>query len=277
MSDFLAYALNIKNLYSQGKLPNIPVLDAAKDLIQEMVRTDGETLLKYLADEFAWRKDEEFAREMVSCVNPVVIQHLQNFPPRSKLDELFYGPQISCITAGHVEINLDGLTLNQAMDENKLFILDHYDAFMLYLNRINALPSRSTYATRTILFLKNDGTLKPVAIELCLPRSVRKVFMSPEHQGAPGALWQLAKTYVAVHDSGYHQLVSHWLKSHAVTEPFIITTNRQLSVMHPVYKLLYPHFGDTVKINAMGYRKNGLTWKVVFMEMTAYKNWRFDE
>lgn len=93
----------------------------------------------------------------------------------------------------------------QAMDENKLFILDHYDAFMPYLNRINTLPSRSTYSTRTILLLKNDGTLKPVAIDLCLPpsegrQSVRKVF-TPAHQGAPGALWQLAQTYVAVNDS----------------------------------------------------------------------------
>ncbi|MBA0633777.1 hypothetical protein Godav_025664 [Gossypium davidsonii] len=31
------------------------------------------------------------------------------------------------------------------------------------------------------------------------------------------------------HDVGYHQLVSHWLRTHCVTEPYIIATNRQLS------------------------------------------------
>jgi hypothetical protein len=29
------------------------------------------------ADEFAWRKDEEFARQMVAGLDPVVIQRLQ--------------------------------------------------------------------------------------------------------------------------------------------------------------------------------------------------------
>ena len=34
-------------------------------------------------------------------------------------------------------------------------------------------------------------------------------------------------------------------------EPFIIVTNRQLSVVHPIYKLLQPHFRDTMNINAL--------------------------
>eukprot|EP01018_Ginkgo_biloba_P032635 Gb_15016 [translate_table: standard] len=324
MSDFLAYALksvvqflvpelksvfdptpnefdsfdDVMKLYSDGiKLHDNPILEAAKDLIpleliKELVRTDGEKLLKYpypqvvVADEFEWRQDEEFAREMLSGVNPVVIQRLQAFPPRSKLDPNMYGPQISSITDTHLERNMDGLTVHQALEQNKLFILDYHDTFMPYLDRINALSTK-TYATRTILFLKNDGTLKPLAIELSLPPShgqqqisVRNVF-TPATKGAEGALWQVAKAYVAVNDSGYHQLVSHWLNTHAATQPFVIATNRQLSALHP-------HFRDTMNINALARQilinAGGILERTVFpgkysMEMSAvvYKDWRFDE
>lgn len=86
---------------------------------------------------------------------------------------------------------------------------------MPYLRRINSTTTK-TYASRTVLLLKNDGTLKPLAIELSLPHpngdqfgAVSKVYTPAEH-GVEGSIWQLAKAYVAVNDSGVHQLISHW-------------------------------------------------------------------
>ena len=40
------------------------------------------------------------------------------------------------------------------------------------------------------------------------------------------------------------------LRTHASVEPFIIATMRCLSVMHPLWKLLRPHFKYTMHINA---------------------------
>lgn len=40
------------------------------------------------------------------------------------------------------------------------------------------------------------------------------------------------------------------LRTHGATEPYIIATDQQLSVLHPIYKLLHPHFRFTMKINA---------------------------
>lgn len=88
---------------------------------------------------------------------------------------------------------------------------------MPFLRKINS-TSTKTYATRTLFLLQEDGTLKPLAIELSLPHpqgdshgAVSKVFTpAPEDAGVEGSIWQLAKAYAAVNDSGYHQLISHW-------------------------------------------------------------------
>ncbi|CAI0466095.1 unnamed protein product, partial [Linum tenue] len=295
-SDFLAYALksiaqvllpeisslfdktinefdsfeDVFDLYDGGiKLPGKATVSKVRnrvpwELLKELVRNDGERFLKFpipeviKEDKSAWRTDEEFAREMLAGVNPVIISRLR------------------------------------AMDSNRLFILDHHDALMVYLRKINSTNTKM-YATRTILFLQDDGTLKPLAIELSLlhPQgdhrgAVSRVFTPSEDGTVEGTIWQLAKAYVAVNDSGYHQLISHWLNTHAVIEPFIIATNRQLSVLHPIHKLLQPHFRDTMNINALARQilinAGGMLEITVFparysMEMSAvlYKNWVFTE
>ena len=41
------------------------------------------------------------------------------------------------------------------------------------------------------------------------------------------------------------------LRTHASMEPFIIAAHRQLSVTHPIFKLLKPHMKCTLQINAL--------------------------
>lgn len=92
-------------------------------------------------------------------------------------------------------------------------MLDHHDYLMPFLKRINS-KDVCAYASRTILFLRNDASLKPLAMELSLPsrfgdREINRVFF-PATEGNNADLWQLAKAHVAVNDSGYHQLINHW-------------------------------------------------------------------
>ncbi|GLJ05365.1 hypothetical protein SUGI_0016920 [Cryptomeria japonica] len=245
-------------------------------------------------DEYAWRSDKEFARQALSGLNPIVIECLQKFPVSSTLDEKMYGPQKSAITAQHIEKNLEGLSADEAIALKRLFIVDYYDAYMPYVEHINKLSNDvKTYASRTVYFLTQEGTLMPVAIELCLPpiddnAAVRKVFIPGKDGTEEGAVWQLAKAHAKVNDAGYHQLVSHWLRTHCVTEPFIIATHRQLSKMHPVYKLLIPHYLGTMNINqaarqalisASGIIEQGFAPGRYCMEMSSkvYKQWKFNE
>ncbi|XP_057424124.1 probable linoleate 9S-lipoxygenase 5 [Lotus japonicus] len=269
------------------------------EMLKEIFRTDGERFLKFpmpqviAVDKSAWITDEEFTREMLAGINPVIISSLQEFPPASKLDHKVYGDHGSKIAKEDIENNLDGLTVDEAIREKKLFILDHHDTVMPYLRRINS-TSTKTYASRTVMFLQNNGTLKPLAIELSLPHpegdqhgAISKVCV-PAEQGVENSIWQLAKAYVAVVDSGYHQLISHWLHTHAVIEPFIIASNRQLSVLHPIHKLLHPHFRDTMNINGLarqilinagGALESTVCPNKYSMEFSSfhYKDWVFPE
>ncbi|MCH90966.1 lipoxygenase, partial [Trifolium medium] len=166
-----------------------------------------------------------------------------------------YGDNTTTITKEHLEPYMDGVTVEQAIQNNRFYILDHHDAIFPYLRKLNENGAKA-YATRTILFLKNDGTLKPLAIELSTPNPegdsfgpVSNVYY-PESEGVEASIWLLAKAYVVVNDACYHQLISHWLNTHATVEPFIIATNRHLSVVHPIHKLLLPHYRNTMNINA---------------------------
>ncbi|KAG4384824.1 hypothetical protein GLYMA_13G347700v4 [Glycine max] len=239
-----------------SKIAPIPV-------IKEIFRTDGEQFLKYpppkvmQVDKSAWMTDEEFARETIAGLNPNVIKIIE------------------------------------AIQNKKLFILDHHDYLIPYLRKINANTTK-TYATRTIFFLKDDGTLTPLAIELSKPHPqgeeygpVSEVYV-PASEGVEAYIWLLAKAYVVVNDACYHQIISHWLSTHAIVEPFVIATNRQLSVVHPIYKLLFPHYRDTMNINSLarkalvnadGIIEKTFLWGRYSMEMSAviYKDWVFTD
>ncbi|GJQ90120.1 probable linoleate 9S-lipoxygenase 5 [Tanacetum coccineum] len=294
---------DVLKLYQGGiTIPKSSFLESVREKIpseffRELFRSDGEHLSKFPVpqvikeDTSAWQTDEEFGRELLAGICPVVIRRLQEFPPTSTLDPRKFGNQNSTITEDHIKHQMDGFSVMQALRNNRLFILDHHDPLIPFLRGINE-TSTKIYATRTILFLQNDGTLTPLAIELSLPHpdgdqfGVISTVHTPASEGTKGTLWLLAKAYANVNDSGYHQLVCHWLQTHAAIEPFIIATNRQLSILHPIHKLLHPHFRDTMNINGLSRQTlinaGGLLEKTVYpdkyaliMTSNMYKKWDF--
>eukprot|EP00250_Pteridium_aquilinum_P005211 c15342_g1_i1 orf=435-2912(+) len=241
----------------------------------------------------AWKMDHEFGRQRLAGINPVVIQRLEIFPPVSSLDPEIYGPPTSALTAQHLEPLLEGFSVKEALEHKLLYIIDYHDTLMPFISRINELDQGRAYASRMILYLTRAGVLLPIAIELTLPPERKgenansRVFTS-NTKTCPEWLWRMAKTHVAVMDTGYHQLVSHWLRTHACIEPVVIATRRHLSQMHPLHALLSPHFKDTMHINALarsslinsgGKIEGHYTPGKYCMELSsaAYKSWRFDE
>uniref|UniRef100_A0A0D6QUV2 Lipoxygenase n=1 Tax=Araucaria cunninghamii TaxID=56994 RepID=A0A0D6QUV2_ARACU len=291
----------IESLYKEGlrvkfdiqtellkKMPK--VVNRIREATEKLVRYETPSIIS--KDRFAWLRDEEFARQTLAGVNPVNIERLKVFPPVSKLDPETYGPPESAIKEEHIIGQLNGMSVNKALEENKLFMLDYHDTFLPFVNGINALDGRKVYATRTIFFLTPLNTLKPIAIELSLPPpcpgSRSKQVFTPSNDATTYWLWQLAKAHVCSNDAGAHQLVNHWLRTHACMEPYVIAAHRHLSVMHPIFKLLQPHMRYTLEINAMarqilinaeGVIESSFTPGKYCMEIsaTAYRTqWRFD-
>ncbi|EPS68671.1 lipoxygenase, partial [Genlisea aurea] len=290
--DFKGFS-DIDSLYSEGLLLN----GIHKEILSKFPKFFRKgNLLKYdipkilTGDKYAWVRDDEFARQAVAGVNPVNIERLQVFPPKSKLDPAIYGKQESALKEEHIVGNLNGMT---ALEAKRLFIIDHHDVYLPFVDKINSLDGRKSYATRTVFFLTDSGTLKPIAIELSLPatspRSRSKRVITPPTDATTYWIWQLAKAHVCANDAGVHQLVNHWLRTHAAIEPFVLAAHRQLSAMHPIFKLLDPHLRYTLEINALA-RQSLISVDGVIescfspgrycMEISAaaYRNsWRFDQ
>ncbi|KAL0354467.1 UNVERIFIED_CONTAM: Linoleate 13S-lipoxygenase 3-1, chloroplastic [Sesamum radiatum] len=298
--DFKGFS-DIDSLYSEGLLLKLGLQDEILKKIplpKAVSKIQEGGLLKYdvpkivSKDKFAWLRDDEFARQAIAGVNPVNIERLQVYPPASKLDPEIYGPQESALKEEHISAQLNGMTVQQALDSSRLYIIDYHDIYLPFLDRMNALDGRKSYATRTIFFLTDSGTLKPIAIELSLPptspNTRSKRVLTPPVDATTYWMWQLAKAHVCSNDAGVHQLVNHWLRTHATMEPFILAAHRQMSAMHPIFKLLDPHMRYTLEINALarqslisvdGVIESCFTPGRYCMEISAaaYKNWRFDQ
>ncbi|GKE55496.1 linoleate 13S-lipoxygenase 2-1, chloroplastic-like protein, partial [Tanacetum coccineum] len=147
--------------------------------------------------------------------------------------------------------------ITQALEQKKLFVIDYHDLLLPYVNKVREIKEIRTtlYGSRFLMFLTPSGTLRPVAIELVRPpgdgKPQWKQAFTPSWDSTGAWLWKLAKVHFLSHDAGIHQLYSHWVRTHSCTEPYIIASNRQLSAMHPIYRLLHPHFRYTMEINAL--------------------------
>ncbi|KAG6518053.1 putative lipoxygenase 5 [Zingiber officinale] len=283
--------LRLKQSLQDQLFHKLPLVSKIEESSDGLLRYDTPNIIT--KDKFAWLRDDEFARQTLAGINPVNIQKLQAFPPVSELDPAVYGPRESSIEEEHIVSHLEGMSVQQALEEEKLFLLDFHDAYLPFLDRINAQDGRKAYGTRTLFFLTKLGTLKPIAIELSLPPvrpgdpQANRV-LTPPTDATSNWLWQLAKAHVCSNDAGVHQLVNHWLKTHACMEPFIVAAHRQLSAMHPVFKLLKPHMRYTLHVNSLarqilisggGVIESGFTPGRVGLEISAaaYRDhWRID-
>ncbi|KAK9170115.1 hypothetical protein Syun_002255 [Stephania yunnanensis] len=175
----------IDSLYNQGLI--IPSNGLLSTYLPRVVKfiSFGKELLQYetpeliTRDRFSWLTDKEFARETLAGINPYSIQ------------------------------------LVKAVEKKRLFMLDYHDLFLPYVNLVRDLGDTYLYGSRTLFFLRDNGILQPIAIELTRPASNDqklepwKQVYTPTSEPTKEWLWKFAKLNVLVQDSAYHQLITH--------------------------------------------------------------------
>ncbi len=179
--------------------------------------------------------DENFARMRVAGWNPTVIEGIKKIPNNF--------PITDSIFSSIPEFNGD--KLSKAIQESRLFITN-YQALSDLKNGDQPRQQKYVYAP-IALFALTQGKrfLRPIAIQCDQNPKEHSLFTPLSDPWG----WKMAKAVVNSADGNHHELIAHLAKTHLFLEPIIISTYRQFSNRHPIYKLLIPHFYGTIFIN----------------------------
>jgi len=119
-------------------------------------------------------------------------------------------------------------------------------------DNLKTLPDgRQQYTTNSVaLFYRQDnGLLKPLAIKLYAtkPTSDENPIYTPQHQKH----WTMAKMFVQNADLMAQNCWTHSVRTHYLVGSLVLATYRHLFPTHPLFKLLKPHWQDTLAVNTL--------------------------
>ncbi|MEZ6017077.1 MAG: lipoxygenase family protein [Planctomycetota bacterium] len=191
-----------------------------------------------------WR-DWVFAEQRLAGPNPLVIERLTDLRALRKrmplTDEHLQAalPMASTDVCGGVE---------RAVDEGRLFIADY--AVLEGIPAGTWREGRKYLCAPIAIFtwrstgIGDRGELVPIAIQLHQGSGEGPIY-TPSHDR-----WRAAKTFLQVADANHHEMIGHLAHTHLAMEPFAIATARQLSIDHPIRRLLAPHLQFLLARNA---------------------------
>ena len=105
-------------------------------------------------------------------------------------------------------------------------------------------PHRRFFSPGIAVFTLEDEKLRPLGIQL--RRDCGGAVWFPA-DGSPA--WRLAMMHFNSCDMLAHELLAHFLWTHAVAEKFLLATVRNLTWRHPLRRLLAPHLASTLNNN----------------------------
>ncbi|XP_071803307.1 allene oxide synthase-lipoxygenase protein-like [Asterias amurensis] len=178
-----------------------------------------------------WRCDKRFAAQRLMGCNPAQIWLCTEIPSNF------------AVTDDMVKPIMEGMTLKQAIEKKKLFIVNYE-----ILKDLATTDNRLVCAPMALFFVDNTNTLMPVAIQLFQdPSNDNPVFLPTD----PEYTWILAKMWFNNADGAYHEAATHLGFTHLLVESTGVAANRCLSPSHPIFKLLAPHYLYLMAIDSL--------------------------
>ncbi|XP_004760450.1 polyunsaturated fatty acid (12S)/(13S)-lipoxygenase, epidermal-type-like [Mustela putorius furo] len=182
----------------------------------------------------SWKDDTLFGYQFLNGANPMLLRQSASLPARLVLPP------------GMEDLKTQ---LQKELQAGSLF---EADFSLLEGVKPNVIILKQQYVTAPLVMLRlqPDGRLLPMVIQLQPPRPgcpPPMLFLPSD----PPMAWLLAKTWVRSSDFQLHQLQSHLLRGHLMAEVISVATMRTLPSLHPIYKLLVPHFRYTMEINVL--------------------------
>jgi len=181
-----------------------------------------------------WREDEFFGYQFLNGLNPMMVQRCSNLPENFP------------VTEDMVKDTLQA-SLQEEMKAGNIFLVDYKRMDGLSTNVVN---KKKQYVAAPLVLLHKtpDDKLIPIAIQLKQePGPLNPIFFPTDSEYD----WLLAKIFVRSADFVEHELNFHLLRTHLLSEVFTMATLRNMPMVHPLYKLLMPHFRYTLQIDTM--------------------------
>ncbi|XP_027138042.1 arachidonate 15-lipoxygenase B [Larimichthys crocea] len=182
----------------------------------QWTRTRTSRLVEHL-----WMEDWFFGHQFLNGANPTLIRRCTEIPPNMAVTEETVGASLG-----------GGASLCQEMERGNMFLVDYRLLDTLTANTVNRKQNYLT-APLILLHLNARNQLLPIAIQLKQsPGESNPVFVPQDLE----ADWLTAKTFVRSADFADHELRSHFLHTHVMSELFAMATLRNFPMVHPLYK-----------------------------------------
>ncbi|XP_059213134.1 hydroperoxide isomerase ALOXE3-like [Centropristis striata] len=195
------------------------------------------TLSEYVAEH--WKEDDFYGYQFLNGVNPTMIKRCSELPPNFPVTEDMVKPFLE-----------EGSSLKKEMKKGNIFLYDQKKMDGI-TPRDNNGETLHVTACLGLFYMNPANKLMPIAIQLHQQPSEENPIFLPSDSETD---WLLAKMFLKNADSMDHESVHHTLNTHFLADVFAVAVMRSFSVIHPLYKLLIPHFRYTLFVN-IGARK----------------------
>ncbi|KAL0979676.1 hypothetical protein UPYG_G00188110 [Umbra pygmaea] len=200
-----------------------------------------------------WKEDTFFGYQYLNGINPMMIRRCDKLPKNFRVTEEMVKASLrrKC-------------SLKEEIRNGNIFLVDYKNLDEVPPNSING-KQQYIAAPFVLLYKTPDDTLTPIAIQLKqTPGDDNPIFLPTDDEYD----WLIAKIFVRSADFAEHELNFHLLRTHLLSEVFAMATFRNMPMVHPLYKLLMPHFRYTLEIDTLA-RSLLISNNGVFSQFTA--------